>query len=132
MTVGHRKSGDPGSKEASTPEGMMQGFRLRGADNISYWIADIMRNIEAGLRGFLVYDEGLLFILSKMREEGFIPKKTIFEFSVFGGFCSAAETKVIESVGVNTMKLLELCVGRNRQAIGPSRKRRLPCQTGQS
>jgi hypothetical protein len=103
MTVGHRKAWDPGSKEGSTSEGMMQGFRLRGSDNISFWIADMMRNIEAGLRGFLVYDEGLLFILSKMREEGFIPKETVFKFSVFGGYCSAAGAKVLESLGANTM-----------------------------
>jgi hypothetical protein len=103
MTVGHRKGWDPGSKEATTPEGMMQGFRLRGSDNISYWIADMMRSIEAGFRGFLVYDEGVLFIVNKMREEGFIPKETIFKFSVFGGYCSAAGAKVIESMGANTM-----------------------------
>lgn len=103
MTVGHRKAWDPGSKEASTYEGAMQGYRLRGSDNISYWIADMMRNIEAGFRAFLVYDEGILFIVNKMRQEGFIPKETIFKFSVFGGYCSAAGAKVIESMGVNTM-----------------------------
>ena len=63
----------------------------------------MMRNIEAGFRGFLVYDEGLLFILNKMREEGFIPKETIFKFSVFGGHCSAAGAKLIESLGADTM-----------------------------
>ena len=78
MTVGHRKGWDAGSKEISTSEGAMQGFRLRGSDNISYHIADIMRNIEAGHRGFLVYDEGVLFILNKMRAEGLIPAETIF------------------------------------------------------
>jgi hypothetical protein len=103
MAVGHRKSWDPGSKEASTYEGAMQGYRLRGSDNISYWIADMMRNIEAGFRAFLVYDEGILFIVNKMRQEGFIPKETILKFSVFGGYCSAAGAKVIESMGVNTM-----------------------------
>jgi hypothetical protein len=103
MTVGPRKAWDPGSKEATTPEGMMQGFRLRGSDNISYWIADMMRNIEAGFRGFLVYDEGVLFIVKKMREEGFIPKETIFKFSVFGGYCSAAGAKIIETMGANTL-----------------------------
>jgi len=103
MTVGHRKGWDPGSKEISTPEGGMQGFRLRGSDNISYHIADIMRNIEAGHRGFLVYDEGVLFILNKMRAEGLIPTETIFKFSVFGGYCSAAGAKVIESMGANSM-----------------------------
>jgi hypothetical protein len=82
---------------------MMQGFRLRGSDNISYWIADMMRNIEAGFRGFLVYDEGLLSILNKMRAENFIPSDTFFKFSVFGGYGSAAGAKVIENLGANTM-----------------------------
>jgi hypothetical protein len=103
VTVGHRKGWDAGAKEISTSEGCMQGFRLRGSDNISYHIADIMRNIEAGHRGFLVYDEGVLFILNKMRAEGLIPKETIFKFSVFGGYCSAAGAKVIESMGANSM-----------------------------
>ncbi|MFW6372914.1 MAG: hypothetical protein ACOC3W_04365 [Thermodesulfobacteriota bacterium] len=103
MTVGHRKGWDVGSKEISTSEGAMQAFRLRGSDNISYHIADIMRNIEAGFRGFLVYDEGVLYILNKMRAEGVIPNETIFKFSVFGGYCSAAGAKVIESMGVNSL-----------------------------
>ncbi|MBW2564028.1 MAG: hypothetical protein JRE29_08345, partial [Deltaproteobacteria bacterium] len=103
MTVGHRKGWDVGSKEISNSEGSMQGFRLRGSDHISYHIADIMRNIEAGHRGFLVYDEGVLFLLNKMRAGGFIPKETIFKFSVFGGYCSAAGAKVIESMGANSM-----------------------------
>ncbi len=103
MTVGHRKGWDAGSKEISNSEGSMQGFRLRGSDHISYHIADIMRNIEAGHRGFLVYDEGVLFLLNKMRAEGLFPKETIFKFSVFGGYCSAAGAKVIESMGANSM-----------------------------
>ncbi len=103
MTVGHRKGWDTGAKEMATSEGQMQGFRLRGSDNISFHIADIMRNIEAGFRGFLVYDEGVLFILNKMREQGLIPKETIFKFSVFGGYCSAAGAKVVESMGANSL-----------------------------
>ena len=103
MTIGPRKAWDTAAKEASNTEGMGQGSRLRGSDNISYWLADMMRNVEAGFRGFLVYDEGILYIVNKMREEGFIPKETIFKFSVFGGYCSAAGAKVIESLGANTM-----------------------------
>ena len=106
MTVGPRKGWDVGSKESSTREGSMNGFRLRGSDSISYWIADMMRSIEAGFRGFLVYDEGVLSIVTKMREEGFIPKETIFKFSVFGGYCSAAGARVIESMGATTMNPL--------------------------
>ncbi|MCF8063306.1 MAG: hypothetical protein K9M82_12365 [Deltaproteobacteria bacterium] len=106
MTVGHRKGWDPGSKEISTGEGAMQGFRLRGSDNIAYHIADIMRSIEAGHRGFLVYDEGVLSILSKMRGQGILPPETIFKFSVFGGYCNAAGARLIESMGVNSMNPL--------------------------
>ncbi len=102
MTLGHRKAWDTTARELSTPEGQMQGFRLRGSDNVSYHIADIMRDIEAGFRGFLIYDEGVLFILNKMRQEGIIPKETIIKFSVFGGYCSAAGIKVIESMGANS------------------------------
>ena len=103
MTVGHRKGWDVGAKEACTREGVAQGARHRGSDNISYHIADIMRSIDAGFRGFLVYDEGVLFILNRMREEGFIPSETIFKFSVFGGYGSAAGAKVIESMGANSL-----------------------------
>jgi hypothetical protein len=103
MTVGHRKAWDTGSKELSNPEGAMQGFRLRGSDNISYHIADMMRNIEAGFRGFLVFDEGVLHIVNKMRAEGIIPAETVFKFSVFGGYCSAAGAKVLENLGANSM-----------------------------
>ena len=103
MTVGHRKAWDPGAKESATSEGAMQGFRLRGSDNIRYWIADMMRCIEAGIRGFLVYDEGVLYIVNKMRAEGMIPKETLLKFSVFGGYCSAAGAKVVESMGADTM-----------------------------
>lgn len=106
MVIGPRKAWDAGSKEMSTSEGCMQGFRLRGSDNISYWIADMMRNIEAGIRGFLVYDEGVLSIVTQMRKEGFIPPNTIFKFSVFGGYCSAAGAKILESMGANTINPL--------------------------
>jgi hypothetical protein len=121
MTVGHRKGWDVGSKEISTSEGGMQGFRLRGSDNISYHIADIMRNIEAGHRGFLVYDEGVLFILNKMRDEGLLPPETIFKYSVFAGYCSAAGAKVVESMGVNSMNPISdvslPILGSIRQAV---------------
>ena len=103
MTVGHRKGWDSGAREMSNSEGAMQGFRLRGSDHISYHIADIMRCVEAGYRGFLVYDEGVLSILNQMRKEGFLPKETIFKFSVFGGYCSAAGAKVVQSMGVNSL-----------------------------
>ena len=106
MAVGHRKAWDVGSKEMSNWEGAMWGPRLRGSDNISYWLADMMRNIEAGIRGFLVYDEGVLSIVTRMRKEGFIPKEMVFKCSVFAGYCSAAGARLIEAMGANTLNPL--------------------------
>ena len=103
MTVGHRKGWDVGAKESATSEGAFQGFRLRGSDHISYHIADMMRCIEAGHRAFLVYDEGVLYLLNEMRQSGLIPPETMFKFSVFGGYCSAAGARLIESMGANSM-----------------------------
>ena len=102
-TIGPRKAWDVGARASGFTEGAMVGMRLRGSDNISYWLADMMRNIDVGLRGFLVLDEGILSIVTRMREEGFIPKQTAFKWSAFGGYCSAAGAKLVESMGVNSV-----------------------------
>ena len=102
MTVGHRMGWDPGAKAAATTEGQQNGWRLRGSDNVSYHIADIMRCVEAGFRGFLVYDEGILLILNEMRSKGMLPSDTFFKFSVFGGYASAAGARVIAGMGINS------------------------------
>ena len=102
MTVGHRLGWDAGAKSAVTSEGQQNGWRHRGSDNISYFIADLMRCVDAGFRGFLVYDEGVLSIVTAMRKEGMLPPETIFKMSVFTGYASAAGAKVLESMGANT------------------------------
>jgi len=102
MAMGHRKAWDVGAREMSTWEGAMWGARLRGSDNVSYWIADMMRNIDAGIRGFLVYDEGVLSILKRMRDEGLVPPETVFKCSVFAGHCSPAGALLVQSLGANT------------------------------
>jgi hypothetical protein len=102
MTIGHRLGWDVGAKSAVTPEGQQNGWRHRGSDNISYFIADMMRCVDAGFRGFLIYDEGVLSIVTAMRKEGLLPPETIFKISVFTGYASAAGGKVVESMGANT------------------------------
>lgn len=103
MVLGHRKAWDVGSKEQGYFEGVPQGPRHRGCDSISYWLEDMMRCLEAGVRGFLVYDEGCLRLLSQMRQEAFIPKETVFKWSVFGGQTSPAGAKLLSELGANTM-----------------------------
>jgi hypothetical protein len=101
VTIGPRKAWDVGARELSAWG--TTGFRFRGADSIRNFICDMLRCIEAGFRGFLIYDEGLLSILSRMRKDGFIPKETVFKWSVYGGYCSGAGGRIVESLGANTL-----------------------------
>ncbi|MBC7098671.1 hypothetical protein H5T52_06080, partial [Candidatus Bipolaricaulota bacterium] len=84
LTPGPRSGWDTG-RQLVTPEGGLSGLRFRGADQLRYVLADILRAVELGFRGFLVLDEGLLWLLSRMREEGDLPKEVVFKVSVFAG-----------------------------------------------
>lgn len=101
VTPGPRPFWDLG-KQISTPEGAVSGLRIRGSDNLRYIISDIFRCIEAGFRGFLVWDEGLLSLLNSMKKNGDIPPEITFKVSIFAGHANAAGAKVLEMLGANT------------------------------
>lgn len=105
LTPGPRSGWDTG-RQLVTPEGGLSGARIRGSDNLSYLAADIVRCVELGFRGFLVMDEGALWLLSKLREDGIIPKETIFKVSIYAGHGNPAGGKVLESIGANTFNPL--------------------------
>jgi hypothetical protein len=89
-------------KMSATSEGAYSGIRVRGADYLSYTIGDMMRAMEAGVRGFLVWDEGLLMVLVEMRRQGKIPRDCFFKVSVFTGHANPAGAKVVENLGADT------------------------------
>lgn len=91
---------------SSTPEGAYSGIRVRGSDYLTYTLADMFRSMEAGIRGFLVWDEGLLMVLNEMRKKGVIPEDTFFKVSVFTGHANPAGAKVIENLGADTFNPL--------------------------
>ena len=101
ITPGPRTLWDLGG-QIRTPEGAMSGIRFRGSDNLAYVIADIKRAIDIGFRGFLVVDEGLLWLLAQMRKAGDIPKDVVFKVSIFAGHANPAGGKVLETLGANT------------------------------
>ncbi len=105
LTPGPRPSWDIG-RQLATPEGALCGLKFRGCDNVVRYIADVMRAIEIGFRGFLVWDEGVLWLLSKMREDSIIPKETVFKVSIFAGHTNPYGAKLIEQLGANTVNPL--------------------------
>ena len=104
ITPGPRSSWDTG-RQLVTPEGVISGLRVRGSDNLAYLIADIKRCTDFGFRGFLVTDEGALWLLAQLREEGFIPKDTVFKVSIYAGHANGAGGKVLQMLGANTFSL---------------------------
>ncbi len=104
-TLGASRGWDPG-RQIVTREGLVSGMRVRGSDNLAYVVADVLRCAEAGFRGFLVVDEGLLWLLVQMRENGDRPEDCIFKGSVFAGHANAAGARVLESLGANTFNPL--------------------------
>ena len=105
LTPGPRSGWDTG-RQLVTPEGGLSGLRFRGADQLRYVIADILRAVELGFRGFLVLDEGLLWLLARLREAGDLPKDVVFKVSIFAGHGNPAGAKVLESLGANTFNPL--------------------------
>jgi len=105
MTPAPTRAWDTG-RQVSTPEGYVSGLRSRGSDNLRHVISDIYRCIDAGIRGFLVVDEGLLWLLCEMREKGNLPKDTVFKVSVFAGHGNSAGAKLLEKIGANTFNPL--------------------------
>jgi hypothetical protein len=105
MTPGPRRAWDSG-RQIATSEGLVSGMRLRGMDAVRHWLKDIERCMDAGFRGFLVADEGVLWLVSQLRNKGVIPDDVIFKLSVFAGQSNPAGARVAEQLGANTFNPL--------------------------
>lgn len=102
MAVGPRATYDT-SATVHTKEGSRIGYRLRGYDNLVYAIEDVKRACRLGVRGILLYDEGLLWTLNKMRKAGEIPLNVHFKLSAHAGHSNPASAKLLESIGLNSL-----------------------------
>ena len=102
LAVGPRAPYDT-SATVQTEEGKRIGYRLRGYKNLIYAIEDVKRAVGLGVRGILLYDEGLLFALSKMRENGELPSDLKFKLSAHAGCSNPASAKLFELIGLNSL-----------------------------
>ncbi len=105
ITPGPRSGWDVG-RQLATPEGGLSGLRYRGSDQLSFVIAEYLRCIELGFRGFLCIDEGLLWLVNELKKTGDIPADVVFKVSIYAGHASAAGAKVLESLGASTFNPL--------------------------
>ena len=101
MSVGPRATYDT-SASAQTPEGTRIGYRLRGQEQIVRAIEDVKRGVDVGVRCFLVYDEGLLWVLGRLRTAGDLPGDVRMKVSAHCGHGNPAAAQVMEMLGANS------------------------------
>lgn len=102
LAIGPRAVTDT-SASVNTPEGIRMGYRLRGQEQIVRAVEDVKRAAALGCRGFLVYDEGCLWLLDKMRKAGEIPENCKFKVSAHMGHGNPCSAKLLENIGADSI-----------------------------
>lgn len=105
MSTGPRAAYDTSATYAS-PQGKTIAYRLRGQEQLIRAIEDIRRGIDLGVRSFLVYDEGLLSVLNRLRNNIFIPSDIKFKISAHCGHGNPASLQLIESLGADSINVV--------------------------
>ena len=85
-----------------TEQGQIAGVRPRGADQLSYAIANMLRAAEAGIRGFLLRCEGHLWLASQLRKSGDLPSDCVFKVSYDCGHANPAGARILEMLGADS------------------------------
>ncbi|MDD2230618.1 MAG: peptidase [Candidatus Cloacimonetes bacterium] len=120
LAIGPRATYDT-SASVHTPEGQRMGYRLRGQEQIVRAVEDVKRAARLGCRGFLIYDEGSLWLLNEMRAQGEIPEDCKFKISAHCGHGNPCSAKLLELNGadsVNPIRDIQIqMLGAIRQAI---------------
>ena len=99
---GPRTGWDLGRQALST-EGQSGGRRVRGLDNVRDLLDDYLRIFSCGIRGVLVWDEGVLDILNKARDAGDIPTDASFKVSVYTGHANPAAVRILQGLGADSL-----------------------------
>lgn len=102
LAIGPRATTDT-SATAKTEEGKRIGYRLRGQEQIIRAIEEVKRASSLGVRGFLIYDEGCLWILNEARKAGEIPSDCRFKMSAHAGISNPCSARLMESIGLDSI-----------------------------
>jgi hypothetical protein len=102
MSVGPRATYDTGATVLSS-QGVRISYRLRGMEQMLRAIEDIKRGYDLGVRGFLIYDEGMLWLANQMRQDGALGNDIHFKASAHLGHCNPVSAKVLQDLGADSI-----------------------------
>lgn len=80
LFVGPREEYGVGGAVRS-PDGLLLSGRLRGFHQLRYALEDIQRAVDAGIRGFLIADTGLMEVLAAMVRSKELPPNIVWKIS---------------------------------------------------
>lgn len=104
LFVGPREGFGVGA-HARSPDGAAAFGQLRGLRQLAYAAEDVARACEAGIRGFLVADHGLLALLAEMQRGGELPADCVWKVSVLLAPSNPASLRVLEELGASTVNV---------------------------
>jgi hypothetical protein len=102
MATGPRATYDT-SATVLSPQGVRISYRLRGVEQLVRAIEDIKRGVELGVRGFLIYDEGMLWVVTQMRKDGELPSDVFFKVSAHCGHSNPAAFRLLADMGADSI-----------------------------
>ncbi len=101
LFVGPRAGWETGAAVVSGA-GKVLGAQQRGQDQLAYALEDVLRGVSLGLRGVLVADAGLLWVIRDLKARGELPEDLVVKVSVQLSAANAAAVKVMEDLGAGT------------------------------
>jgi hypothetical protein len=102
MATGPRATYDTSATVLSS-QGVRISYRLRGVEQLVRAIEDIKRGVELGVRGFLIYDEGMLWVVTQMRKDGELPSDVFFKVSAHCGHSNPAAFRLLADMGADSI-----------------------------
>ncbi len=104
LFVGPRATFDIGAQPL-TPAGKNIGLGLRGMDQVVYAVEDIKRGCDLGVRGVLVADLGLLWLVNEMKKAGKLPANLVIKISVQLTATNPVSVRILEDFGAGTFNV---------------------------
>ena len=121
MSIGPRAAYDTSATRLSE-QGRVIAYRLRGEEQVARAVEDAKRICETGIRGLLVYDEGLMWVLDEARKCGELPSNIKLKNSAHNGQGNPASFVAMKRLGadsINPVRDLTLpMLSALRQSIG--------------
>jgi hypothetical protein len=87
----------------ATEEGIWAGLTVRGMDSAYWLLKDMERLIEAGMRGFLLFDQGMMRLVRDLKAKGVFPSDIKIKASVVAGCGTPMLATLLRDNGADTI-----------------------------